>query len=92
MSEVRDDAAEHRYELTVDGQTAIAAYRREGDVVAFVHTLVPPALEGRGIGSTLVKGALDDVRRQGLKVLPACEFVRFYIEQHPEERDLLAER
>lgn len=86
---VRNDEGEGRYELAVEGDLAIAAYRREGDVVVFTHTLVPEALEGHGVGSRLVKGALDDVRAQGLKIVPACAFVAGYVERHPEERDLL---
>ena len=87
---VVDNEAEGRYELAVDGALAIAAYQRRGDVVAFTHTEVPDALEGRGIGSRLIKGALDDVRAKGLKIIPACSFVKSYVEQHPEMRDLVS--
>lgn len=87
---VRDNAAESRYELAMEGDLAIAAYQREGDRIVFTHTLVPEALEGHGIGSRLVAAALADVRRQGLTVIPACEFVAAYFERHPEEDDLLA--
>lgn len=90
MSEVRNDEAEECHVLDTNGGRAIAAYRREGKAVAFTHTEVPAPLEGRGIGSALVKGALADVRRAGLKVVAQCSFVAAYIERHPEERDLLA--
>ena len=90
MSEVRNDVADHRYVLEVDGEYAIAAYRLESDVVIFTHTVVPPDQQGHGIGSALIKGALGDARRRGLKVVPDCPFVAAYIERHPEERDLLA--
>jgi len=90
MSEVRNNIAQGRYELEVDGDVAIAVYQRRGDVMAFTHTEVPPRLEGHGVASTLVKGALADVRAQGLAVIPACEFVEAYMERHPEEQDLLA--
>ena len=86
---VRHNEAEHRYELAVDGQMAIAAYRPDGDVLAFTHTEVPEALEGQGIASRLVKGALEDVRARGLKIEPACAFVAAYVERHPEVRDLV---
>jgi len=91
MSAVRNNVAEGRYELAVDGEVAIAAYQRDGDVVVFTHTVTPDALRGRGVASRLVAGALADVRRQGLKALPRCEFVIAYLERHPEDRDLLAE-
>ena len=88
--EVRNNEAEHRYELEVDGALAIAAYRLRDGRITFTHTEVPDALEGRGIGSRLVKAALDDARARGLKVVPACPFVKRYIEKHPEFQDLLA--
>jgi uncharacterized protein len=90
MTEVRDNKAEHRFELEAEGALAIAAYRLSGQRIVFTHTEVPEALEGRGIGKRLIRGALEHVRREGLKVVPACPFVRHYIETHPEEQDLLA--
>ena len=89
MSAVRDNKEASRYELAVDGDVAIAVYQRRGDVIAFTHTEVPPQLEGHGVGSALIKGALDDVRARGLAIIPACEFVAAYLERHPEEQDLL---
>jgi predicted GNAT family acetyltransferase len=51
---------------------------------------VNPAYEGRGFGSRLAEAALDDARRQALAVVPLCPFIAWYIEQHPEYRDLVA--
>ena len=90
MAEVRHNETAHRYELEVDGQLAIAEYRLRPGRISFTHTEVPEALAGRGIGKQLVKGALDDARARGLKVVPICPFVKHYIDTHPEERDLLA--
>ncbi len=90
MDQVHDNAVEHRYELTVDGQTAIAAYTDEEGARVFTHTLVPPELEGHGVGTRLVAGALADVRARGLKIVPQCPFVAAYVERHPETRDLVA--
>jgi uncharacterized protein len=87
---VRNNDAEHRYELDAEGQLAIAEYRLRPGRISFTHTEVPDALEGRGIGKRLVKGALADARAHGLKVVPICPFVKHYIETHPEEQDLLA--
>lgn len=50
---------------------------------------MPPELGGKGIGSKLVKGALDQVRAEGLKVIANCEFVKGYIGKHPEYADLI---
>ncbi len=88
--EVRNNAAAKRYELEADGQLAIAEYRLRPGRISLTHTEVPEALSGRGIGTRLVRAALDDARAKGLKVVPTCPFVKHYIETHPEERDLLA--
>ena len=86
---VRTNIAEHRYELTVEGHLAATYYQIANGVITFVHTEVPDALAGRGVGSKLVKGALDQVRSQGLKVVAQCPFVKAYIEKHAEYADLL---
>lgn len=89
MSKVRDNRAEQEFELDVDGHRAVAAYQREGDRIVFTHTVVPRAIEGRGVASKLIRAALDSARDQRLKVVPQCPFVAAYIAKHPEYRDLL---
>jgi predicted GNAT family acetyltransferase len=86
---VRDNPAENRYELTVDGHLAGAYYKLADGVITFVHTEVPKELGGRGIGSQLVKGALDDVRARNLKVVAQCPFVAGYIGKHADYSGLL---
>jgi hypothetical protein len=88
--EVRNNGADSQYELEVDGQLALAAYQLRDGRITFTHTEVPDALEGRGIGSKLIKAALDDARAQGLKVVPACPFVKHYMDKNSETQDLLA--
>jgi uncharacterized protein len=88
--DVRNNEAESRYELDLDGHLAIAAYRMQDGAVAFTHTEVPQALQGQGVGTRLIAGALADVRRRGLRIIPLCGFVRHYVETHPEAQDLLA--
>ena len=89
MSDVIDNKAHHRFELEVEGHLAQSFYKRDGDVITFIHTEVPPELGGKGVGSRLVQGALDQVRAAGLKVVPQCPFVKAWIGKHPEYRDLL---
>lgn len=89
MSDVRDNPAESRFELEVDGHTAIAVYRLSGDTITFVHTEVPEELGGRGVGSTLARGALEQARARGLKVVAKCPFIAGYIGKHPEYQGLL---
>jgi predicted GNAT family acetyltransferase len=91
-AEVRDNAEEQRYEVTVDGALAgFTAYRARPGLIAFVHTEVDDAFEGQGVGSTLVSEALEDVRRRGLAVLPFCPFVNAYIAKHREYVELVPE-
>jgi predicted GNAT family acetyltransferase len=89
--EVRHVADRHRYEAVLDGAVAgFTEYRLRGDLPVFTHTEVDDAFEGQGVGSALVGGALDDLRRQGRTIgRPTCEFVTSYLERHPEYQDLL---
>lgn len=89
-ADVVNNATAHRFELEVDGHVAAAYYELKPGVITFTHTEVPKELGGKGVGSKLVKGALEQVRRDGLKVVPDCPFVNAYIEKHPEQADLLA--
>ncbi|RZF65674.1 N-acetyltransferase [Sphingomonas populi] len=89
MPDVTDNRSEHEFELVVDGHRAVAAYQMEDDTIVFTHTIVPEAIEGRGVGSRLIRAALDSARDRKLKVIPQCPFVAEYIKRHPEYRDLL---
>lgn len=89
---VTDHPERERYEIAADGALAgFAQYRARPGLIAFVHTEIDPAFEGRGLGSRLIRAALDDSRAKGLIVLPFCPFVNAYIERHPEYADLVPE-
>lgn len=79
-----------RFEVTVDGEPAgFAAYHRVGDNLDFTHTEVDDRYEGQGVGSRLIKAALDAARDNQRGVLPHCPFVRSYIERHTEYLELV---
>lgn len=86
---VHDNAAHHRFELKLDNEVAYSNYKRDGNVLTILHTEVPAALNGRGIGSALVRGELEFARAHGWKVVPVCPFVKAYMGKHPEYADLL---
>jgi uncharacterized protein len=89
---VRDNAEQSRYEAS-DDSGVVAGFAEYDDldgVRVFTHTEVDDAFEGRGVGSTLARGALDDVRERGLRMRPKCPFIRKFVEKHPEYADLRA--
>ena len=89
---VSDNPTELRYELRVDGLLAgVLRYRRQPGGLVFVFPDIEPHLEGNGLGTQLVQGALDDARTRGLKVAPLCPFVSDFIRRHPEYGQLVTE-
>ena len=86
---VRNNPALSRFELDANGHTAVAYYQLSPGVITFTHTEVPPQLAGHGIGSQLVRGALETARAQGLEVVARCPFVTAFMAKHPEFNDLL---
>jgi uncharacterized protein len=90
MADLTDNVARHRFEMTIDGAVAFIEYRMEADRLVLVHTEVPEALSGRGIGSAIARAVLDDARDHGRRVVPECEFVASYIKRHPEYASLVA--
>ena len=84
-TQVVDVPEDGRYELRLgDRRIGHAAYRRRGGTIVFTHTEVDAACEGRGFGTHLVHGALEDARGQGLRIVPLCSFVAAYVRRHPE--------
>jgi hypothetical protein len=52
--------------------------------MVLVHTGVPGALEGRGVGGLLVRAAVGYAAGEGLTVVPACPFARAWLQRHPD--------
>ncbi len=88
---VKDVPEANRYEIR-DGEQLLghADYERQGDTLVFTHTETDQDSDRSGLGSTLVRAALDDVRAKGGTVVAKCSFVRGWIEKHDEYGDLLA--
>ena len=89
--QVSNNEAESRYEGRVDGEVAgYAEYELDEGRIVFTHTVVDDAYEGQGVGSTLARAALDDVRSDGTRrVVPRCKFIKAWIEKHPDYEDLV---
>ena len=87
---VTDVSDRRRFEIAVDGAVVgFAEYRRRPGVISFIHTEIDPARNGEGLGTLLVKAALDTARAEGLAVLPYCPFVQGFIDRHREYLDLV---
>jgi predicted GNAT family acetyltransferase len=90
MATVVHNRDETRYEIHVGGQRAgLTQYRVTPDALVFDHTEVDDAYEGQGLGGQLARGALDDVRANGGKVVAKCPFIKGWIEKHEDYQDLL---
>ena len=87
--DVHHDPAANRFEIQIEGSTALLEYHLQDGSILFTHTGVPAALEGRGMGSQLARAGLEYARQQSLRVVPVCWFVAGYIERHAEYQDLL---
>lgn len=88
-TQVTDNPSLHRFELKQGNETAFILYSKTSDSIRLVHTEVPPALQGQGIASKLVRGTLELLRNSGLKIVPSCPFVADYIKRHREYLHLI---
>jgi uncharacterized protein len=90
--EILNNKEANRFEARVDDVLAVLEYHLTSNVIILNHTEVPQQLEGRGVGSVLIKFVLDDARENRYEVVPMCPFVAVYIRRHQEYRDLVPER
>jgi uncharacterized protein len=84
QTQVVNNEAKSRYEVEVDGHLAELVYHHSGKRFVLVHTEVPDALEGHGIGGLLVSAAVDDAVKHGWTIVPLCPFARGWLERHPD--------
>ena len=86
---VVDVPAQRRFEAR-DGDDLLGfvEYQRTDELVVVTHTEVPQRHEGRGVGSALARGILDDTRARGLRALVLCPFVIAWMARHPDYQDL----
>ena len=80
MADVTHSPDTSRFE---SGQ-AYLSYVRSGDSMDIQHTIVPPELEGQGVGGALVREAVAYAKAEGLTVQPSCSFARGWLERHPD--------
>lgn len=82
--QVTHDPDRSRFEYRAGGSVAEIVYRRHGERMILVHTGVPEALEGQGVGGQLVRAAVGYAAGAGLTIVPACPFARAWLDRHPD--------
>ena len=87
---VTDNPDRRRFELTEQGQLAVADYRVQDGRMILPHVEAAPALRGTGAAGRLMEGVFDAARRRGLKVVPLCPYADAYIRRNPQHADLRA--
>ncbi|AKQ46976.1 acetyltransferase [Rufibacter radiotolerans] len=90
--DLKDNTAAHRFETTLEGHTAFITYKLRPGVITVLHTEVPPELEGRGVGSAMIKHVLEHIALENLKLVPLCPFMKAYLKKHPEYQYLVKEK
>lgn len=89
MFQLIDNAQSSQYEFRIEGHIAKIEYKKVNDKIYLIHTEVPNVLEGRGIGSQLIKSVLTDIQEQKLSLIALCPFVAAYLKRHPEWNTLI---
>jgi predicted GNAT family acetyltransferase len=87
--DVVDNTADRRFEVRLGSDVAFAEYRLVEGGIILPHTEVPPAFEGKGVGSRLARYAMAYARERSLKIIPLCPFMAGYMQKHPETHDLV---
>jgi predicted GNAT family acetyltransferase len=88
--EIIDARDESRFVYRDGGAEAELIYHLNGRRLVLIHTEVPDALGGRGLGGRLVTTALDRAEREGLTIVPWCPFARDWLERHPDAASRVA--
>ena len=85
------NATTQRYEAKLEGAVVgFIEYRDAANARLLTHTEVNPDLEGQGVGSRLVKFALEEIKSSGVSLVPMCPFVAAYVQRHREYAELVA--
>jgi predicted GNAT family acetyltransferase len=87
--ELVDNSEMRQFELRVEGHLVKIEYNKAPGKVYLTHTEVPKALQGKGIGNSMVKMVLDHIKSNNLRLVPLCKFVVAYIKKNSEYRELI---
>lgn len=88
--EVQDNAARHRYELTVGEHIAFANYRRRDDIIDILHVEAPEPMRGTGAAGQLMQGIVAAAQKENMKINPTCGYAASWLRRHPEHAAIIA--
>jgi len=86
---LKTNAESNRLELEVDDVVAFIEYKLTRDKLFLIHTEVPDALSGKGVGTAIVLKALEYAKENNYKIIPICPFVQSYLKRHQEWVDIV---
>jgi len=89
MSAITDNVKLSRFELTEEGHSAFANYRRSGAEIVIPHVEAPPLLRGKGTADRLMRGVVEIARRERLTIVPLCSYAATWFRRHPDQQDVL---
>ena len=81
----------NQFELKIDGQTVIIAFKERSKKIWLIHTEVPEALQGKGAATAIIEKTLQYIEDNGYKLIPLCVLVAAYLKRHPEWKRILDE-
>ncbi len=87
--EVRRNQAEEQFEVALGAGRAVLTYAEQNGKFYVLHTEVPEEMEGQGIGSALVREAMDYARGKGVKVVPLCPFAKAWLHRHHDYDEMV---
>jgi predicted GNAT family acetyltransferase len=85
--QVTRNEAEEQFEAVAEGGRGVLTYAEQNGKLYILHTGVPEALEGQGIGGALVRTAVEYARGNGVKVVPFCPFAKAWLQRHHDYDD-----
>ncbi|MEM8773016.1 MAG: GNAT family N-acetyltransferase [Pseudomonadota bacterium] len=90
--DLEDAETKGRYVAHIEGssETGELTFSKTGSTLIIVdHTEVPDSLRGKGVGLALAKRAVEDARKNKVKIVPLCPFFKATAQRHPDWSDVV---